>query len=393
MSETLTLALAVATLAQTFFCISILILKSMESRNHLLLVGIFVAICFASGGPVVEAFAPNYLHLFYHFTLPAYLSITPILWFYTCWLTAEQAWSFERKHIVHLIPAAIALFVVAIPVAFGWVGNNPDPRQMSLVPLLFYSFVGIVSYVLLFFWPVQSAIYVFRIYKRVAAYRIRLKEYFASDEGRGLSWLTAFLAVFGLAWLAALATILRQNVFGAEIMSRELGSALFLVLVWTLGLWGLSQRPGFEGNYLEDEHDDGQDQGENGHAGEEGAQQKYKRSALDEDQAKRIAGKIEAAMAKDKIYLDPSLSLNKLSRHLMVSPNHISQTLNETVGECFFDYVNGWRIREAQPRILEGKDTVLAIALDVGFNARSSFYKAFKRETGKTPSDYRKTAA
>lgn len=105
--------------------------------------------------------------------------------------------------------------------------------------------------------------------------------------------------------------------------------------------------------------------------------------------ASRIAGKIEAAMARDQLYLDPALSLHKLARHLAVSPNHISQTLNETIGASFFDYVNGWRVRAAEPRIIEGRETVLAIALGVGFNTRSSFYKTFRRVTGQTPGAFR----
>jgi len=39
--------------------------------------------------------------------------------------------------------------------------------------------------------------------------------------------------------------------------------------------------------------------------------------------------------------------------------------------------------------IAAGDASVLAVALDVGFNSRSAFYKAFKRETGMTPKDYR----
>jgi len=108
------------------------------------------------------------------------------------------------------------------------------------------------------------------------------------------------------------------------------------------------------------------------------------------EQSDRIAAKVNALMKQDKLYLDANLSLQKLANYLAISPNYISQTLNETLSINFFDFVNQWRIEDAKPKIIANQDTILDIALAVGFNARSSFYKAFKQNTGKTPSEFRK---
>ena len=70
-------------------------------------------------------------------------------------------------------------------------------------------------------------------------------------------------------------------------------------------------------------------------------------------------------------------------------PNQVSQTLNQEIGASFFDYVARWRIAASKPLITAGDASVLTVALDVGFNSRSAFYKAFKRETGLTPKGYR----
>ena len=94
-------------------------------------------------------------------------------------------------------------------------------------------------------------------------------------------------------------------------------------------------------------------------------------------------------MKSDQLFLDPALSLHKLARHVAISPSYVSQTLNETIGKSFFDYVNQMRVEYAKPLIIEGKETVLAISLRAGFNTRSSFYKAFKLETGQTPRAFR----
>ena len=116
---------------------------------------------------------------------------------------------------------------------------------------------------------------------------------------------------------------------------------------------------------------------------------KYEKSALTSDDTSRIAKKIEAAMETDKLYLDANLSLRVLAKHVFVPPNYVSQTLNGHIGETFFDYINRWRIDYAKPLLATTDETVLNITYDAGFNSRSSFYKAFKRETGQAPTAYR----
>jgi AraC-like DNA-binding protein len=120
---------------------------------------------------------------------------------------------------------------------------------------------------------------------------------------------------------------------------------------------------------------------------------KYARSALTDAHAEQLATRIRSAMTQDALYLDPNLSLQKLSRHVGALPNQISQTLNEQIGSTFFDYIAHHRIEAAKPLIAEGVANSLTVSLDVGFNSRSTFYKAFKRATGMTPKVYRDGAA
>ena len=76
-----------------------------------------------------------------------------------------------------------------------------------------------------------------------------------------------------------------------------------------------------------------------------------------------LAARIEKSMMQDALYLDPNLSLQKLSRYVGALPNHISQTLNDQIGSTFFDYVAHWRI-EASKLLLKSSDaSVLTVAL------------------------------
>jgi AraC-like DNA-binding protein len=164
---------------------------------------------------------------------------------------------------------------------------------------------------------------------------------------------------------------------------------LSLLLIWGLAHFGLQQKPALSA-YNENAITNLTPRNDNEVSTVLNPPMKYQRSALDTEQSNRIANKINEIMRKDKLYLDSSLSLQKLSSYVSISPNYISQTLNETLSINFFDFINQWRIEAAKPKILANQDTVLNIALEVGFNAKSSFYKAFKQETGQTPSEFRK---
>ena len=115
----------------------------------------------------------------------------------------------------------------------------------------------------------------------------------------------------------------------------------------------------------------------------------YARSALTEADCDRILGKLDAAMTASQLWRDPALSLPKLAEAAGVKPNSVSQALNTRRACNFFDYVNGWRIRDACELLTTTDDTVLAISETVGFNAKSTFNAAFVRHTGTTPTRFR----
>jgi len=121
--------------------------------------------------------------------------------------------------------------------------------------------------------------------------------------------------------------------------------------------------------------------------------QRYAKSGLSASQLEEIKSKLLELMEQDKLYLTPDLTLPMLAEQLGASVNHVSQVINAGFGTSFFDFVNNYRIREATRLLDAATDaapTVLAVALDVGFNSTSTFYVAFKKVTGRTPAQYRR---
>ncbi len=119
----------------------------------------------------------------------------------------------------------------------------------------------------------------------------------------------------------------------------------------------------------------------------------YQNSGLRQAQKEAIYQSMLNLMQSEKLYLNPTLSMQELSGRLNIPPHHITQTLNEYVNTNFYDFVNTYRINEFKKRVEEGSaDTfsLLGIALDCGFNSKSSFNRIFKNTTGQTPSEYKR---
>jgi AraC-like DNA-binding protein len=108
------------------------------------------------------------------------------------------------------------------------------------------------------------------------------------------------------------------------------------------------------------------------------------------DRLKRISTKLESAMQKDKLYKDPDLSVNSLAKQLEIKPYLISKSLSEILKKRFNDYVNEFRVKEVQSLLQDSnnsKFTLLSLAMEAGFNSKSSFNRAIKKQLGISPSE------
>jgi len=125
----------------------------------------------------------------------------------------------------------------------------------------------------------------------------------------------------------------------------------------------------------------------------------FKKAALSEQEnlaeLKNITAKLEQRMRDEKWFLDPGLSLSGLAEQLNVKPYLLTQALNRILNKSFNDYVNAWRVREAQTLLQSPEHqhlTLLAIAYEAGFNSKASFNRIFKKMTGTSPGKWRSEA-
>jgi len=118
---------------------------------------------------------------------------------------------------------------------------------------------------------------------------------------------------------------------------------------------------------------------------------KYNKSGLTIVMTDKIAADLQVLMQQEKLYKDNELTLQRLADTLQVHPNYLSQVINEQEEKNFYDYINSLRIGEfiRLSALPENKQyTILSLAMDCGFNSKSSFNKYFKKVTGLSPSEY-----
>ena len=109
---------------------------------------------------------------------------------------------------------------------------------------------------------------------------------------------------------------------------------------------------------------------------------------------KALITKLDDLMRRVKVYQDPDLDLDGLADSLGTSPRSLSGLINSHYEMNFYDFVNGYRVTEAQERLKDPDKvevTIQRIFEDAGFRTKSTFYTFFKKVNGLTPAEYRRS--
>lgn len=95
-------------------------------------------------------------------------------------------------------------------------------------------------------------------------------------------------------------------------------------------------------------------------------------------------------MTRERLYLDPGLTLPRLARRLGIPQTRLSQLLNDNQQISFKQYLAQLRVIEAKRLLQQLPPKPLeAVAEEAGFQSMSTFYSAFKKQEGLTPTAFR----
>jgi AraC-like DNA-binding protein len=174
-------------------------------------------------------------------------------------------------------------------------------------------------------------------------------------------WALVLVGSFGAVWLT-----FALQLFVYDRLLYLIIVIVSLVLSYGLSLWAVTQQKLFTSAKTKKEFDA-------------------------EDHA--LIGLQIKQLFKDEIYIDASLNLTVLSKRLNKQPYLVSRVINDQFNKTFPELLVHYRIKKAEELLLSSMNktyTVEGIAYESGFSTLSAFYTAFKKETGMTPTQFKK---
>jgi AraC-like DNA-binding protein len=103
--------------------------------------------------------------------------------------------------------------------------------------------------------------------------------------------------------------------------------------------------------------------------------------------------RLDELMTQKKPFLKHRYSIKEMATDIQMPSYQLSAFLNNILKTNFSDYLNKFRIRHCETLLKDKTHRITnfkELASECGFNNRNTFTTAFKKFTGKTPSDYTK---
>jgi AraC-like DNA-binding protein len=339
--------------------LALLSLKRGNRFANRILAALTIAISFVVCGAVL--LTTNYIFVFPHLSRlhhPFVFLVGPFLFLYLKTLISAKH-TFKKKDFLHFVPSVLcALYLIPYYFLISEHSRGSPGEWYYLRSALFI---------------VQFLVYLALIVSMLIRYSRRAYHESAYSK-HVLLQLRFFVGFSTVLWVGAVLRFAFDD-GGATNLLVPFGIS---VLIYTMCYLGLSKPEVF----VKDEEN-------------APPPKKYEKSTLLPQWSDRYLSKLLEAMENEKPYTESDLTIQKLATKLSIPSQHLSQVINERLGQSFTDFINSYRVEEAKRRLLDPNlkhNTILAISEEAGFNSKSSFNAVFKKYTNMTPSEYRKNS-
>ena len=305
----------------------------------------------------------------YHISKSAFFLLAPFLFLYVRSL-CYQDFRLHKSHLLHAVPFFFMIIFLFISVTMNLQASGAEAKFWHRVFVIHSGKI---------FWSLnlmQILGYIVAMLRTVYVYQKRIKNIYSSVERINLVWLVSLLILITAHWLFVVSraafTVLNFSPGNLIDMIDLYSISIFLVFTTTLVLKGIAQLKIFAGI---------------------AEKPKYAVSKLTETEIQNYLDQLNYYMKSAKPYLTPSLTIDDLAAKLSIPSWHLSQVINDTYHQNFFNYVNSFRIEEVKQQLKNStaeRRTILEILYEAGFNSKSTFNNVFKKQTGLTPSEYKR---
>ena len=106
---------------------------------------------------------------------------------------------------------------------------------------------------------------------------------------------------------------------------------------------------------------------------------------------RHYSSKIEAALHYITIHLHEKITLENAADAVGLSPCHLSRIFKKEVGMSMVEYVQKERVEAAKHMLVNSDETLASISQYLYFSTQSYFIRIFRKYTGMTPGQYRRS--
>lgn len=250
------------------------------------------------------------------------------------------------------------------------------------VHLLLPGFVVVTGKLARVVFVVQVPLVVVYGSRLIRDYHRRINDYYSSTEGRELGWLNRMLFLLLITGLLSItAGILGREYFSESPALLAIPSFAFSIMLFYIGYTGFMQKFSVVDFNLEssdsvseirDEHKDSS-------------------LAIHEKTRDKIKTDLIVLFEEREYFRRTDLRISDVSVELGTNRSYISSVVNMIYNTNFTDFVNRYRVEYAKKLLLSEENHILDyIAEESGFASVNSLLRAFRKETGTTPGQFRK---
>jgi len=361
-----------------FFIFFILMFAKKENKREnfaLALLVLAISLILSNHALYLIGFFEKAPHLIYG-SLPIWFIVGPLFYNYFHSLLSKPS-GFKWIKLLHFLPLTICL-IIMYPFY-----SLPSIEKLNLLHGIGEINISKFKFtVILYLYTFQTVTYIIFSWNKVKKYESNYKNESANTKVISIEWLRSlililiiFLAIdFVIGSTMSLLEIQNQNYSNASIVTVSL-FIYFIAYNLILHPNRVFSKSASTTSNNTDIH-------------------KYKKSNLELEEINTIEQQLDKVMYFNKPYLNEDLKLPDLAKLIEVSPHKLSQVLNQSFNQNFYNYINQHRVKEVQKKLVEEvfkNQTIQTIALQSGFNSNASFYRVFKQQTGLTPTQYIKT--